>query len=81
MSSCPIGAALGGDRYATPALSRCAWIQDFITTWRKLPGAGPGSIYTTRHRNTGSSNPQDTCSVDRTDGMPKPAADVIQGLV
>src|SRR5712672_2491354 len=23
MSSCPIGAALGGDRYTTPTLSRC----------------------------------------------------------
>jgi hypothetical protein len=60
--------------------TQAAWIQDFIVTWRTLPGAGPAFIYTTRDRNTGSSNPQDTYGVYRTDWTPKPAADVIKGL-
>ena len=36
--------------------------------------------YTTRDRNTGSSNPQDTYGVYRTDWTPKPAAYVIKSL-
>jgi hypothetical protein len=60
--------------------TQAAWIQDFIVTWRGLPGAGPAFIYTTRDRNTGSSNPQDTYGVYRTDWTPKPAADVMKGL-
>jgi hypothetical protein len=60
--------------------TQAAWIQDFITSWRTLPGAGPVFIYTTRDRNTGSSNPQDTYGVYRTDWTPKPAADVIRSL-
>jgi len=35
----------------------------------------PAEIYTTRDRNTGSSDPQDTYGVYRTDWTPKPAAD------
>jgi polysaccharide biosynthesis protein PslG len=60
--------------------TQAAWIGDFITSWRTLPGAGPAFIYTTRDRNTGSSNPQDTYGVYRTDWTPKPAADVIKSL-
>ena len=60
--------------------TQAAWIGDFISTWRTLPGAGPAFVYTTRDRNTGSSNPQDTYGVYRTDWTPKPAADVIKGL-
>jgi polysaccharide biosynthesis protein PslG len=55
-------------------------IRDFITTWRTLPGADPAFVYTTRDRNTGSSNPQDTYGVYRTDWTPKPAADAVRGL-
>ena len=55
-------------------------IRDFIVTWRTLPGAGPAFIYTTRDRNTGSSDVQDTYGVYRTDWTPKPAADVIKSL-
>ncbi|MGV0853115.1 cellulase family glycosylhydrolase [Mycolicibacterium phlei] len=55
-------------------------IRDFIVTWRSLPGAGPAFIYTTRDRATGSSNPQDTFGVYRTDWTPKPAAEVIRSL-
>jgi polysaccharide biosynthesis protein PslG len=60
--------------------TQAAWIQDFITSWRSLPGAGPAFIYTTRDRNTASSNPTDTYGVYRTDWTPKPAADVMKGL-
>ncbi|AMO63739.1 beta-1,4-xylanase [Mycolicibacterium phlei] len=55
-------------------------IRDFIVTWRSLPGSGPAFIYTTRDRATGSSNPQDTFGVYRTDWTPKPAAEVIKSL-
>ena len=60
--------------------TQAAWIQDFIVTWRGLPGAGPAFIYTTRDRNTGNGNAQDNYGVYRTDWSPKPAADVIRGL-
>jgi hypothetical protein len=60
--------------------TQAAWIRDFITTWRGLNGAGPAFVYTTRDRNTGSSNPQDTYGVYRTDWTPKPAADVVKSL-
>jgi polysaccharide biosynthesis protein PslG len=60
--------------------TQAAWIQDFITAWRGLPGAGPAFVYTTRDRNTGSSNAQDTYGVYRTDWTPKPAADVVRNL-
>jgi polysaccharide biosynthesis protein PslG len=60
--------------------TQAAWIQDFITTWRGLPGAGPAFVYTTRDRNTGNGNAQDNYGVYRTDFSPKPAADVIKSL-
>jgi hypothetical protein len=60
--------------------TQAAWIQDFIVTWRGLPGAGPAFIYTTRDRNTGNGNAQDNYGVYRTDWSPKPAADVIRSL-
>ena len=55
-------------------------IRDFIVSWRTLPAAGPAFIYTTRDRNTGSSDSQDNYGVYRTDWTPKPAADVIRSL-
>ena len=45
-----------------------------------VPGAGPAFIYTTRDRNTGSSNPQNTYGAYRTDWTPKPAAYVMEGI-
>ena len=60
--------------------TQAARIQDFITTWRGLPGAGPAFVYTTRDRNTGSSDPEDNYGVYRTDWTPKPAADVVRSL-
>jgi hypothetical protein len=60
--------------------TQAARIKDFIVTWRTLPGAGPAFIYTTRDRNTGSSDPQDNYGVYRTDWSPKPAADVMKSL-
>ena len=65
---------------AVDEATQAAWIRDFITTWRGLNGAGPAFVYTTRDRNTGSSNPQDTYGVCRTDWTPKPAADVVKSL-
>ena len=55
-------------------------LRDFIVTWRTLDGAGPAFVYTTRDRNTGSSDSQDNYGVYRTDWTPKPAADVMRSL-
>jgi hypothetical protein len=60
--------------------TQAGWIRDFITTWPGLNGAGPAFVHTTRDRNTGSSNPQDTYGGYRTDWTPKPAADVVKSL-
>ncbi len=70
------------------AIRRRAWtkqtqadrLRDFIVTWRTLDGAGPAFVYTTRDRNTGSSDSQDNYGVYRTDWTPKPAADVMRSL-
>jgi len=70
----------GGATSKVSEATQAAWIQDFITSWRALPGAGPAFIYTTRDRNTASSNPTDTYGVYRTDWTPKPAADVMKAL-
>jgi len=60
--------------------TQAASIQDFVTAWRGLPGAGPAFVYTTRDRNTGNGNAQDNFGVYRTDWSPKPAADVVRSL-
>jgi hypothetical protein len=54
------------------------YISDMLNKWRTLPYAGPVFIYTTRDRNTGSSNPEDTFGVYRSDWTPKPAAQAVK---
>lgn len=59
-------------------LKQAAYLQDFLTTWSSYEYTGPSFIYTTRDRNTGSTDPQDTFGVLRTDWSAKPAAEVIR---
>jgi hypothetical protein len=79
------GKKLWATEYGEPTSSvdeatQAAYISDFLSTWRTLPGAGPAYIYTTRDRNTGSGSDQDTLGVYRTDWTPKPAVAAIQAL-
>ena len=59
-------------------VKQAMYIQDFLNTWSQQDYTGPSFIYTTRDRNTASTNSQDTLGVLRTDWTPKPAADVIR---
>lgn len=65
---------------AVDEATQAAYLTDFLTTWRTLPFAGPAYIYTTRDRNTGSGNPDDTFGVYRTDWTPKPAQAAVAAL-
>jgi polysaccharide biosynthesis protein PslG len=58
--------------------TQASFISNFLNTWSSFDYTGPSFIYTTRDRNTGSTNTQDTFGVLRTDWTRKPAADVIQ---
>jgi len=53
---------------------------DFLAKWRTLPYAGPAYVYTTRDRNTGSGNPDDTFGLYRSDWTPKPAQAAVAAL-
>jgi polysaccharide biosynthesis protein PslG len=58
--------------------SQAALISDYLNTWSQFDYAGPAFIYTTRDRETGSTNNDDTYGVLRSDWTRKPAAHVIQ---
>jgi YVTN family beta-propeller protein/VCBS repeat-containing protein len=60
--------------------SQAAYINDFLTTWRTLPYAGPAFIETLQDY---SSSNADTASlgVYRSDWTPKPAVDVIEQVI
>jgi polysaccharide biosynthesis protein PslG len=57
---------------------QAAYIEDFLEGWSDVSYTGPAFIYTTRDTATGSTNPEDTFGVIRTDWTWKPAAFVIQ---
>jgi hypothetical protein len=59
---------------------QAAYLQDMLTTWRGLGYTGPAFVWTLQDRATGSTNPDDTFGVIRSDGTLKPAAYVIQQL-
>src|SRR5207245_6180546 len=58
--------------------TQASFISNFLNTWSSFGYTGPSFIYTTRDRNTASTNAQDTFGVLRTDWTRKPAANVIQ---
>ena len=57
---------------------QASFISNFLNTWSSFSYTGPSFIYTTRDRNTASTDDQDTLGVLRTDWTRKPAANVIQ---
>jgi polysaccharide biosynthesis protein PslG len=57
---------------------QASFISNFLNTWSSFDYTGPSFIYTTRDRNTASTDDQDTLGVLRTDWTRKPAANVIQ---
>jgi hypothetical protein len=56
---------------------QAAFIKDILLKWQEMPYTGPLLIYTTRDRQTGSTDAQDTFGVYRTDWTPKPAQQVV----
>lgn len=71
-----------GTEYGQPTskvseADQAAFIKDILTTWQELPYAGPLLIYSTRDRQTGSADVQDTFGVYRTDWTPKPAQQIM----
>jgi polysaccharide biosynthesis protein PslG len=79
------GKKIWATEYGEPTSSadeatQAAYITDFLTKWRTLPGAGPAYVYTTRDRNTGSGSDLDTLGIYRTDWTPKPAVAAIRAL-
>jgi hypothetical protein len=56
---------------------QAAYIQDLLDSWQSYGQAGPVFLYTTRDAQTGSTNPEDTFGLWRTDGTPKPAAQTV----
>jgi hypothetical protein len=68
--------------YGEPASSggiaqQTAYVTDMLTKWQELPYVGPMYIYTTRDRNTGSVNSEDTLGIYQTDWTAKPVQAVV----
>jgi hypothetical protein len=58
--------------------TQAAFIQDFLTTWSQFSYTGPSFIYTTRDRNSQSTDPEATLGLLHDDWTPKQAVSVIQ---
>jgi hypothetical protein len=79
------GKKIWATEYGEPSSSvdeatQAAYLTDFLSKWRTLPYAGPAYVYTTRDRNTGSGNPDDTFGLYRSDWSPKPAQGAVAAL-
>ena len=59
---------------------QAAYLQDMLTTWRTLDYTGPAFVYTLEDDQTGSSDPEATFGLIRSDGTWKPAAYIVQDL-
>lgn len=59
---------------------QAAYLEDMLTTWREIGYAGPAFVYTLEDDQTGSTDPEATFGLIRSDGTWKPAAYVIQEL-
>ncbi len=60
---------------------QAAFIANYLRTWSDLPGVGPMFFYTTRDRETGSSESEDTFGIVETDWTPKLSAEVIAAWI
>lgn len=61
--------------------TQAAFIADLISTWRTVDFTGPMFVYTMRDRLTGSTDPEDTFGIFRSDWTAKLAVDVIRQAV
>lgn len=59
---------------------QAAYLEDMLTTWREIGYTGPAFVYTLEDDQTGSTDPEATFGLVRSDGTWKPAAFVIQEL-
>ncbi|WP_237568661.1 cellulase family glycosylhydrolase [Mycolicibacterium lacusdiani] len=59
---------------------QAAYLEDMLTTWREIGYTGPAFVYTLEDDLTGSTDPEATFGLIRSDGTWKPAAYVIQEL-
>lgn len=57
--------------------TQAEYVDDMLTAWREMPYAGPVYVYTMRDRNSRSQVVDDTLGAFRSDGTPKPLAEVI----
>ncbi|MDR3663368.1 MAG: cellulase family glycosylhydrolase [Mycobacterium sp.] len=53
--------------------TQTTYLKDMYTKWQEMPYTGPLLVYTTRDRQTGSTAPDATIGVYRSDWSPKPA--------
>lgn len=61
--------------------TQAAFIADLISTWRTVDFTGPMFVYTMRDKLTGSTDPEDTFGIFRSDWTAKLAVDVIRQAV
>lgn len=66
---------------ASSEAMQAALISDFLNTWSTIPYAGPTFIYTTRDRQTGSTDPEATFGLLRTNWTLKAAATVVKNFI
>jgi hypothetical protein len=59
---------------------QAAYLQDMLTTWRTLDYTGPAFVYTLQDTQTGSTDPEATFGLIRSDGTWKPAAYIVRDL-
>lgn len=59
---------------------QAAYLQDMLTTWRTIDYTGPAFVYTLEDDQTGSTDPEATFGLVRSDGTWKPAAYVVRDL-
>lgn len=76
------GKKIWGTEYGVPTNkvdmpTQAAFITDILAKWQELPYTGPVLIYTTRDRNTGTTDDQDNFGMYRTDWTAKPAQQVM----
>jgi hypothetical protein len=59
---------------------QAAYLEDMLTTWRTIDYTGPAFVYTLEDELTGSTDPEATFGLVRSDGTWKPAAYIVQDL-
>jgi hypothetical protein len=66
---------------STDEAGQKSFLVDMYTKWQEMPYTGPLMIYTTRDRDTGSTNPDDTLGVFRSNWTKKQAQQALQSAI